>query len=216
MGPSRRVASVVALSLAMVFTGAAFPGTAALGAGGTADPVLEQVLEDVRRTTRLIDGRTSVRQAYETVAFGRAWHFTALVTKDAEAIEVHTEGAPWFIPRQLQLQTVEVAQLLDEYQPRLVGTVRPPAHGEAWVVEAHPRPGQGGARLARFWVERSSGLVTHVELSYWWGSLVIDQTYQRVGPHMVLDRQVVRLEPLHVMVRVAYTDYQFEPPEDGA
>lgn len=176
---------------------------------------LHHVLEQARQTTRLIEGRTRVRQLYRVRALGLEWEFSAWVTKGDDAIEVHTEGAPWFIPEELTLAPVEVFDLLEGYEPALVGKLRPPGGADAWVVEARPRPPgdggppSGGARLVRFWVEEASGLVTHLELAYWWGQLVIDQTYRQVGPYRVLDTQYIRVNPGGIVAEVRYSDYQF-------
>jgi len=80
-----------------------------------------------------------------------------------------------------------------------------------------PRERASGAQPVRFWVDQASGQVTHLELTYGWGQLVIDQTYQQVGPYTVLDTQYVQLRPLGVRVEVRYRDYEFSgiPPSEG-
>lgn len=179
---------------------------------GDDERVLQQVLAEARRTTRLVERRARVRQVFEVSAFGRLYRFSALVSKESDRILVEAEDAPWFIPKRLQLALVEAADLLDAYQVSLAGQISLASGEPAWVVEARPRPGQPGARRVRLWVEQGSGLVTHLELSYPWGTLVIDQTYRQVGPYTVLDLQQVLLKPLGIRVRVEYRDYWFEPP----
>ncbi len=179
---------------------------------GDDETLLQQVLAEARRTTRLVERRARVRQVFEVSAFGRLYRFSALVSKESDRIVVEAEDAPWFIPKRLQLALVEAAELLDAYQVSLAGQTFLASGEPAWVVEAHPRPGQPGARRVRLWVEQGSGLVTHLELSYPWGTLVIDQTYRQVGPYTVLDLQEVLLKPLGIRIRVAYRDYWFEPP----
>lgn len=215
----RRTRGVVALALVMA---ALLGGAVASGAPGgevareDATATLTRVLEQARRSTRLIEGRTRVRQLYRVRALGMTWEFSAWVTKEADAIRVRTEGAPRFIPEELSLALVEAFDLLAGYEPLLEGSVRSADGREAWVVRAVPRaagpgaPGHG-ARLVRFWVERDTGLVTHLELWYWWGHLVIDQTYQRVGQYTVLDTQHVALRPLGITAEVRYVDYEFGP-----
>lgn len=179
---------------------------------GDDETLLQQVLAQARRTTRLVERRARVRQVFEVSAFGRLYRFSALVSKESDRIVVEPEDAPWFIPKRLQLALVEAADLLDAYQASLAGQIFLASGEPAWVVEAQPRPGQPGARRVQLWVEQGSGLVTHLELSYPWGTLVIDQTYRQVGPYTVLDLQEVLLKPLGIRVRVRYRDYWFEPP----
>lgn len=210
----RRMRSLVALALVVAALASGAAATSAAGGEAARDDrsaTLAGVLEQARRSTRLIEGRVRVRQLYRVRALGMTWQFSAWVTKQADAIEVRTEGAPRFIPEELSLALVEAFDLLAGYEPLLEGSVRSADGREAWVVRAVPRaPGQG-ARLVRFWVERDTGLVTHLELSYWWGHLVIDQTYQRVGAYTVLDTQHVVVRPLGITAEVRYVDYEFGP-----
>lgn len=192
--------------LVLVFTGTVL-GSRAGWAGADA---LAQVMADVRRTTRLIDGRTSVLQIYHARAFGRDWRFTARITKETNRILVQSPDAPRFLPNEMQLELVQVADLLEGYDLRLAGQSLSPSGTPVWVVEGQRPAGGKGARFVRFWVERPTGLVTHLELAYWWGRLTIDQTYQRVGPHTVLDQQAVRIDPLGIRVQVLYREYDFE------
>ncbi|MBE3599183.1 MAG: hypothetical protein IMX02_10485 [Limnochordaceae bacterium] len=184
-------------------------GNALAGRPADPPPSLEAIMDQVRRTTRLIDAPTRVRQLYRAQAFGRTWDFEALVTKESDRVVVQSEDAPWFLPRRLQLDVVQVVDLLDGYHLRLVPEQPVSGSTDRWVIEGVPAAGRSGARYVRFWVERATGLVTHLELAYWWGRVLIDQGYQRVGAYTVLDWQNVRIEPLHVQVHVRYREYRF-------
>jgi len=197
------------LALLLVAALAAFPVGGRARQGPDAAN-LSQVLEQVRRSTRLIEGRTRVRQLYRVEVLGLAWEFSAWVTKENGTVTVQAEGAPWFLPGTLRLAAVEAFQLLEGYEPSLAGTLRLDDGREVWLVEAVPRDPTQGARRVRFWVERDTGQVTHLELEYGWGLLVIDQTYQQVGPYTVLDTQHVQVRPLGIRVEVRYRDYELE------
>ncbi|HEY8425783.1 MAG TPA: hypothetical protein VIK73_07200 [Limnochordales bacterium] len=209
------------LCVAVVLAGVALSATPA----AASPDQLEQVLEQARRATRLVEGEAQVRQIYRVRWLGVTWEFDAWVSKREDSIVVQTVGAPWFIPEELSLALVEAFDLLEGYEPTLEGRERTPAGQEVWVVRAVPRQPGHGARLVRFWVEPADGTVTHLELSYWWGHLVIDQTYQQVGPYTVLDTQQIEIRPLGITAEVRYRDYRMGPgptvsaplsPRDGA
>ncbi|HEY8497947.1 MAG TPA: hypothetical protein VIK90_01725, partial [Limnochordales bacterium] len=129
-GRVRRVARVALVVLGLTWGAAASaPGQAQL----------EAVLEQARRATRLVEGEARVRQIYRVSWLGRVWQFDAWVHKGADAIQVRTVGAPWFIPREMSLALVEAFDLLEGYEPSLEGTRRTPEGHEVWVVRAVPR-----------------------------------------------------------------------------
>lgn len=221
-GAARWVTGMVLVALTVQVAVGLWPEIGrARGAPEPAGERVAAILQEVRRATRLIEGRTAVRQVYTARALGLTWEFSAWVRKEPDAILVETEGAPWFLPQRLQLDLVEAVDLLEGYRVDLAGAeMLAVLDGDesraTWVLEGRPAPGQaGGARVARFWVEQATGRVLRLALRYWWGEVHIDQSYQAVGPYTVLDRQHVRILPLGADVWVKYRDYQFATPDDS-
>lgn len=169
---------------------------------------LEDIVANVRAATSPMPKRMSFRQDVELRVLLFRWSFHADVVRDETGIAVEVHGAPSFLSPDVSVSLLELSEGLDGFDLELVEMDA--SGGEPlYVLQATARA-EGGARGGTVTVNGNSWLIERAVLRYSWGTMTVEQTFQRVDGFILLKEQNATVDVLGAKLRVQYGGYSLE------
>lgn len=150
----------------------------------------------------------SFRQEVTFRALLTTWRFHSELEATSEGLRFQIHGAPSFVPETLPLDLINLTR-----SPALfdleIASDGPAAEG--FLVLRGPRIGNagGGPREAVFWVDPATWTIRRAQAEYSWGTLFLDQEFDRMGDRYLLRRQRARVAPYGFTLDVQYQEYRF-------
>lgn len=142
-----------------------------------------------------------------------ASRFTVHVEKDGPHAVVTSEGAPWFVPRQVTLTLGNPAQLLDRFALAFEGADQDDGGSYLRLSGRHRSPALHDARFVRVWIDVVRREVARIELMYLWGTVLSEFQYATLLGRTVVALQRVHVEPMGLVLHVAYRNFRWPEPD---
>lgn len=198
-GEARAGALACLLALALILSGR---GAALAEAPYDAEEVVLRLLH----SHELPEG-LSFRQEVTVRALLVTWRFHSEVETTSEGLKSRIVGAPSFVPETLPLDLVNLSRSPELFDLKVAA--EPSSDGSSLVLQG-PRIGYAGVgpREATFWVDPETWTIRRAEAEYSWGTLFLDQTFDRFGEFYLLSEQRARVTPYGFTLDVRYREYR--------
>ncbi len=177
---------------------------AALGA-----PSVDEVVANLGRASGQLPAEMGFRQDVQLHVLFLTWKFYSdVVRRDGKYI-VETRGAPDFLPSDISASLLEVSEGLSNYDFELVGQEVNSTGDPIYRLTGRRRQGAEGAHGGTLWVNGRTWRVERAVLEYDWGTLDVEQEFQRLSGYTVLRSQRAAASRLGARLTVEYRDYWF-------
>ena len=193
-----------ALAAALAFALLAWaPGPARAAAEAPARA--EEVVRLVAQSHSLPEG-VRFRQEVTFRALLGTWRFHSEVEATKDGLKFTMYGAPSFVPETLPRDLLDLSRSPSLFELSVSGV----AAADGTLVLSGPRIAYAGIgpREATFWVDPGTWTIRRAEAQYSWGTLYVDQEFDRMGDHYLLTRQRARVSPYGFTLDVRYVEYR--------
>lgn len=181
-------------------------GLLAGGAALAEAPSAEEVVRLLHDSHALPEG-VAFRQEVTLRALLVTWRFHSELETTSDGLKFQLFGAPSFVPDTLPLELINLSHSPALFDLRIAGGG---SSDDGTLVLQGPRidyAGQG-PREATFWVDPQTWTIRRAEAEYSWGTLFLDQVFDRHGELYLLRQQKARVTPFGFTLDVQYREYR--------
>lgn len=166
---------------------------------------VEEVVRLVAASHGLPEG-VRFRQEVTFRALLGTWRFHSEVEAAEGGLRFTIHGAPSFVPQSLPRDLIDLSRSPALFDLSVAGG----ALSDGTLVLSGPRIAYAGTgpREATFWIDPGTWTIRRAEAEYSWGTLYVDQEFDRMGDHYLLTRQQARVSPFGFTLDVRYVEYR--------